>query len=105
MDQRITLQSQTRTADGHGGFVTGFADYSTNPNVWAHVRAKAGREATAEGRMTASFTVLFTIYNRSDIDPRDRILWNGEAYNIRGLRREGGRRLMLVIEAERGVAS
>lgn len=105
LDQKITLQRLAKTADGYGGATSAWADYDTNASVWAHVRAKAGRESTDEGRMTASFIVLFTIYNRTDIDPRDRIVWNGETYNIRGLRTEGGRRLMLVIEAERGVAS
>lgn len=105
LDQRITLQRLTRTADGFGGLTDAWADYPTNARVWAYVRAKAGRESMDEGRMTASFTVLFTIYNRNDIDPRDRIVWQGVNYNIRGLRQEGGRRLMLVIEAERGVTS
>jgi len=105
MDQRITLQRLSRTADGYGGMTDAWADYPSNARVWAHVRAKAGREIAEEGRMTASFTVLFTIYNRTDIDPRDRIVWQGVGYNIRGLRQEGGQRLTLVIEAERGVAS
>lgn len=105
MDQQITLQRLARTADGYGGFTDAWADYPWNARVWAHVRAKAGRESMDEGRMTAQFTVLFTIYNRTDIDPRDRIVWQGVNYNIRGLRQEGGRRLMLVIEAERGVAN
>ena len=58
-----------------------------------------------EGRMSATYIVLFTIYNRDDLSEVDRILWNGEAYNIRNIRREGGRKLRLVIEAERGVLS
>lgn len=105
MDQAITLQRLTRTADGYGGSTDAWADYPSNARVWANVRAKAGRESTDEGRMTASFIVLFTIYNRTDVDPRDRIVWQGVNYNIRGLRTESGRRVRLVIEAERGVAS
>lgn len=105
MDQRITLQRLARTADGYGGFTDAWADYATNPQVWAAVTAKAGRESMVDGRMAAQFTVLFEIYNRTDIDPRDRIVWQGVTYNIRGIRDEGGRALRLVIEAERGVAS
>lgn len=105
MDQLITLQRLVRTPDGVGGTTDNWADYPANPCVWANVVAKAGREGISDGRMVATFTVLFTIYNRSDIDPRDRILWQGVTYNIRGLRTEGDRRLRLVIEAERGVAS
>jgi SPP1 family predicted phage head-tail adaptor len=105
MDQRITLQRLARTADGYGGFTDAWADYPTNARVWAKVMAKAGRESMVDGRMAATFTVLFEIYNRTDIDPRDRIIWDGVTYNIRGLRLEGSQRQKLVIEAERGVAS
>lgn len=104
LDQRVTFQRLTFTADGAGGTTEAWADYAINPNVWANVVAKAGRETMIEGRMTATFTVLFTIRNRRDIDPRDRIIWQGVAYNIRGIRDMGGRELRLVIEAERGVA-
>lgn len=105
MDQRVTLQRLARTSDGIGGTTDAWTDYPKNATVWANVIAKAGREGMTDGRMVNSFTVLFTIYNRSDIDPRDRIVWQGVNYNIRGLRLEGERRLRLVIEAERGVAS
>jgi SPP1 family predicted phage head-tail adaptor len=105
MDQRITLQRLARTPDGFGGTTEAWADYPANPKVWAKVMAKAGRENISDGRMAANFTVLFEIYNRSDLDPRDRIVWQDVVYNIRGVRQEGGQRLTLVIEAERGVAS
>lgn len=105
MDQTITLQRLARTADGVGGFTDAWADYATNACVWAKVMAKAGRENMSDGRMVASFVVLFEIWNRQDINERDRLIWQGVTYNIRGLRQEGGRRAKLVIEAERGVAS
>lgn len=103
-DQQITLQRATATADGIGGTTQAWANLATDATVWAAVRAKAGREAMGEGRMAATFVTLFTIYNRADLSELDRIAWNGEVYNIRSLRREGGRNLDLVIEAERGVA-
>lgn len=104
MDQRITLQRGTETGDGAGGVTKAWADLASNPAVWAKVYAKAGQESLQEGRVNASFVVLFTIYNRVDLSEKDRIIWQGEPYNIRNLRREGGRALRLVIEAERGVA-
>lgn len=104
MDQRITFQRLAFTADGAGGTTETWADYARNATVWAHVVAKAGRESEDQGRTTATFIVLFHIHNRRDIDPRDRIVWQGVTYNIRGIRDEGGRSLRLVIEAERGVA-
>lgn len=105
LSERITLQRLVRTPDGAGGTVTEWQDFERNPRPWAEVRAKSGREAVVEGRIAATFVVLFTIYNRSDVNETDRIVWNGVVYNIRGIRRESGRALYLVIEAERGEAS
>jgi SPP1 family predicted phage head-tail adaptor len=105
MDQKITLQRLVRTADGVGGTIDSWQNYPTNPCVWAKVTAKAGRENMTDGRMVASYVVLFEIWNRQDINERDRIVWQNVTYNIRGIRQQGGRRPKLVIEAERGVAS
>lgn len=103
MDQRITLQRLIKAPDGAGGYTESWANLPSNPCPWAKVIAKSGRESMVEGRIAAQFTVLFEIYNRPDVVETDRILWEGAAYNIRGIRREGGRALTLVIEAERGV--
>lgn len=103
MDQRITLQRKVLTPDGAGGRSESWVDFVANPRPWAEVIAKAGREGMTEGRIAAQFTVLFKIYHRSDVTETDRILWDGVPYNIRGIRRETGRALRVVIEAERGV--
>lgn len=105
MDQRITIQRHTETADGIGGLLWAWADLTTNARPWANVKAVRGAESMSEGRMNAASLMLFRIYNRTDITEKDRIVWNSETWNIRNIRREGGQRLFLVIEAERGVAS
>jgi len=104
LDQRIYLERATETADGFGGTVRAWEPLLSDPRPWAAVTAKAGRESMTEGRTNATYIVLFTIRNRDDLTELDRILWNGEAYNIRNIRREGERKLYLVIEAERGAA-
>ena len=104
LTQRITLHRYAETADGIGGTTRAWADFATDATVWANVKARSGREGLDEGRINATFVVLFTIYNRTDVSELDRIIWNGENYNIRGVRREGARNLDLIIEAERGVA-
>lgn len=103
MDQRITLQRQIETGDGAGGTKVAWVNFGKDACPWANVIAKAGKESMDEGRITASFVVLFKIYNRSDVSERDRIVWDGVIYNIRGIRFEGARALYLTIEAERGV--
>ena len=104
LDQLVTIQRPAETSDGIGGTTRAWADLATDPAVWAHVKAKSGREAMAEDRINAAFVVVFTIRNRTDLSELDRIVWNGEAYNIRGILREGERGLYLRIEAERGAA-
>lgn len=104
MDQRITLQRRTETADGFGGVTRTWGNLLANAAVWAAVKARAGRESMDEGRMNATHVVTFTIYNRTDVDETCRIVWQNETYNIRNVRREGDRALRLMIEAERGVA-
>ena len=105
MDQRITLQRLADTPDGGGGLVRTWGDVATNACPWASVRAKAGKEGLGEGRTNATYVVVFTIYNRADLSEKDRLVWNGENYNIRGILRTGDRKLFLQIEAERGVAT
>lgn len=105
LDQRITLQRQIEAPDGGGGLVRIWGDVANNSCPWANVKAKAGREGLDEGRTNATYVVVFTIYTRNDISEKDRIVWNGETYNIRGILRMGDRKLYLQIEAERGVAT
>jgi len=100
MDQRITLQRATATPDGAGGVTQAWGDLAT---VWAAVEARTARESLSDGRVTAAYVARFTIYNR-DVQETDRIIWNGETYNIRGVMRRGARELRLVIDAERGTA-
>ena len=102
LNQRITIQRKTLTPDLMGGATEAWSDLAT---VWAGAKVKAGREALDEARMNASATVVFTLYSRSDVIEGDRIMWDSRAHNIRVIRRDGGQPLMMVIEAERGVAS
>lgn len=104
LDQRITLQALTRSADGIGGYTSAWANIAPNPTVWANVRPASAREALASDRVGASGLYIFAIRNRTDLNEADRIVWGGETYNIRSVRRRGGRGMYLEIEAERGVA-
>lgn len=105
LDQRITFQAQARTPDGAGGSTLAFADVAPDPTVWASVFAIRSNETDTEGRLNAAGLYKFTVRNRSDINETHRIVWNSETYNIRNVKRMGGRELYLEIEAERGVAS
>lgn len=103
LDQRITLQRSADTADGIGGMTKAWADFATTPSVWSHVKPRLGREGMAEGRMSATSLATFTIRYRADVSELDRILWNGEPWNIRRVMRVSQRQQYMDIDAERGV--
>lgn len=102
MDQLVTLQRFTESSDGIGGKERTWSDFASDPTVWANVEAKSGRESLTDERTKATFVCVFTIYNRDDVSEKDRIVWDGVNYNIRGIQRTGSRSLRLRIEAERG---
>lgn len=104
MDEQVTFQRKTATPDGGGGVTEAWANFASNATVWAAVKTRVGREVMVEGRMTAQSPTTFTIYHRDDVSELDRILWRGEAYQIRNVIRHGGRKLFLEIDAERGAA-
>ncbi len=105
LDQRVTFQSNARVSDGMGGQEDGFANFTTNPTVWAKILPLAGGEKNEGGGVAASGRYLITIRNRSDINENDLMIWGGESYNIRNVRRAGTRAMYLKFEVERGVAS
>lgn len=101
LDQIVTFQRRTATADGAGGRTYAWTDFA---RAWANVRARGGRESLAENRVSAEALYTFTIRNRTDVDETFRIIWRDEPYNIRAVMRGGNRPLYLQIDAERGVA-
>lgn len=104
LDQRITFQSVTEASDGGGGTIETWADFATTPTVWADAQPLYGKEAVEDGARNASGAWLFKVRNRTDVTERDRIMWQGEPYNISRVMRRGSRELYLTIEAVRGVA-
>lgn len=105
LDQRITFERLTPKDDGIGGQTVTWLPLLSVPRVWANVAAKAGREAMVGDRMTASASYVFTVRYRADVTEKDRIIWGGQAHNIRTVMRQSGRDQYLKIETERGVAS
>ena len=103
MRERLYIQRKTLTPDGIGGTTTSWANIAM---VWAKAEGKIvkGVETMVEGRMAATFINVFTMYSRNFTE-LDRIMWNNEPWNIRGVRRIGNKSLFVEVSAERGVAS
>lgn len=103
LDQRITFQERVSVSDGIGGSVDTWQNIAELSEVWAHARSKSGREMTEFDRINAERGYLFVLRNRQDIDPSYRILWDGEPFNIKTIKKPKTRALYLEIEAESGV--
>lgn len=101
LDKQITIERATKTPDDMSGNVT---TWSTLDTVFAKVLTRTGRESEQGGQVEADATYVFVIRYRSDLKMADRIVFNGQAYNIRFIPDEGGRPTYLEITAQRGVA-
>ncbi len=105
LDQRVTFQAVTRVADNMGGATETWGNVPSVPTVWANVVPLKGREMAEADRVAAKLMVRVTVRHRTDIAEDDRLLWKGEAYNIRTIKRAGSRVQYLELEAERGAAT
>lgn len=79
LDRRITIQSQAGTQDEFGQSVDSWSDVAT---VWAQVKFKAGSESVSANKLTTGADCIFTIRYRSQITTRNRIIYEGEYYDI-----------------------
>lgn len=102
LDQRITFQERLSVPDGIGGSSFTWVDIATLSSVWAHVRTAGGREVTEYERVNAEQSYLFVIRNRSDINAAYRIMWDGEPFSIKAVKKPKSRAMYMEIEGERG---
>lgn len=102
LDQRITFQKRISTQDGYGGSTFEWQNIAALASVWAHVRVGSGREVTEYDRVNAELNYVFVIRNRSGIDAAHRILWDGEPFSIKSVKKQKSRAMYMEIEGERG---
>lgn len=100
LDQRISLQRETRTADEMGGAAVSWVEFD---EVWARVRPMSGAERERAGGLASEAMYLVVIRNRSDLTEADTIVWRGVRLNMRHVKYRP-RSPFLEIEAEEGVA-
>jgi SPP1 family predicted phage head-tail adaptor len=74
--ERVTIQAETRTSNGQGGYVTAWADLAGNPTVWAAVRGLSGGEALTAGVQRSVQQWRVIIRRRADITTRHRLRWD-----------------------------
>jgi SPP1 family predicted phage head-tail adaptor len=101
LNQRMDIQSFTGASDGGGGTVKAWEKTAT---ISAKVEPLNGGEAFRQGVANATQLYRVTIRFRTDINPANRLMWNGTALNIRTCADPDGRREALVMTVESGAA-
>lgn len=97
--ERVTLQTETRTADGGGGYVS---DWTPAAVVWARVEVLSGREIAIAQQLESAMTHRVTIRHRTGIDAAaTRLAWRDSILVIIGDPRPDERRTVLVMDCER----
>ena len=100
----ITVERETHARRAGGGMTSGWASVG---QLWAEAKWLGGGEAEVRGAVRETvryrFTVLAAGAEAMALTARDRIVWNGERYNIREAPRRLPRGVKLEIIAEAGV--
>ncbi|PWE26998.1 head-tail adaptor protein [Pararhodobacter marinus] len=109
---RVTFQRLVPGDDGYGNTVSDWANMERAPGkpltVWAEVRVTLGRERVAAGRIEASRTATIRIRASSEVaslTEADRVIAQGQVWNIRGIAPAGNDRELLELLVEGGVAT
>lgn len=83
--EQVTIQAESRVANGQGGYTTTWANVGTDPTPWANVRGLSGDEALQAGVQRAVQQWRVVLRSRSDLTPKHRIVWNGLSLNIKAV--------------------
>ena len=79
LKKRAVLQSQTKVADGMGGFTVAWVDSAT---VWAAIWPVSAAETIQAAMPTMTITHRIRIRYKAGIKPAWRIVWDGRYFNI-----------------------
>lgn len=103
-DQRITFERRVRADDGMGG---GVRSWTAIGQAQATADWIGGGEASRQGALREGVRYRFTVWSRAvsalDLTTADRIVWNGETFNIRERPRPQPGKADCAIVAEAGV--
>lgn len=98
LDRRISILRATTAADAYNEPI---ATWATLATVWAKAAPVMDAERQRAGETLAAKAYRFTVrfsYDVYDVDPRDRVTFDGRTYDIAGVK-ELGRREYLEITA------
>ena len=84
LNTRIRLKAGSVTKDGGGSQKVTYADFATNPNVWAKVIFAHGTESVSSEAVKNTSHATVTIRYRTDVNATCAVVMNGETWKIVG---------------------
>ncbi len=101
---RACFERAADVADGAGGSTRTWAPFLT---VWARWQPERGGERVAAGRLESAVAGVLTVRRSTDscaVTAADRVVLDGNTYQIRSIVNAAGRDRFLEMTIERGVA-
>lgn len=101
MRARITIQQESPTPSGGGGYALVWSDVAT---LWASIEPAGGREVLQGARLESRITHRITIRYTAGITAGMRVLYGSRSFNIRAVTNPDERRRFMRLLAEEGGA-
>lgn len=100
----VRVEREVKTPDGGGGYEHGWVKVA---DTWATVTWVRGGETERQGALREiavyRFSMLAAHADEMGLTVKDRLVWNGETYNIRERPRRQTRGVLTDVIAETGV--
>lgn len=95
---QVTIETPSRTADGQGGFAVSWSTVATVP---AHIKQASGGETVTAMRIEGRKILDCVMRYRTDVSGAERIMFDGQPWNIRDVEdiEYRGRYLRLTLES------
>lgn len=108
LNQRVTFQQESTVPDGGGGQTVSWLNVAGLVSIAAEFRPERGRERLEAGRLEAANAGTLRIRSFAlsrSITEKHRVLIDTVPYQVRSIVDPDGRREMLELLVERGVAT
>ncbi len=109
LKHRIKFQQMGRVADGQGGWIESWTDFTppqhSAPEVWAEVKPASAGERYFAQKIEMIVTHKICIRWLDGITQEMRIIFENRIFQIKGIRRENEERWFMLIDAKEGEAS
>jgi SPP1 family predicted phage head-tail adaptor len=92
-DKKVTIQRMT---PGRNLYNENVPEWTNLATVWAHLKTVSGKEALSSEQVVASNTAVFNIRYRT-LTTQDRVLCNGQIYQIESLNELGRKKELELI--------